>query len=78
MVKSPSCRDRPGRTAPTGTHVSNGGASPKVMIAGYSVIEAANLEEAAVPAPRHRTGARRFKIAPSRANPAQVPPGSNS
>ncbi|MDQ6877326.1 MAG: YciI family protein [Candidatus Dormibacteraeota bacterium] len=30
-----------------GTQVSNGGASPRVMIAGYSVIEAANLEEAA-------------------------------
>jgi hypothetical protein len=37
----------PGAPLRPGTQVSNGGAGPRVTIAGYSIIEAANLEEAA-------------------------------
>jgi hypothetical protein len=37
----------PGAPLRPGTQVSNSGATPSVVIAGYSVIEAANLEEAA-------------------------------
>jgi hypothetical protein len=37
----------PGAPLRPGTQVSNGGASPRVTIAGYSIIEAANVEEAA-------------------------------
>jgi hypothetical protein len=37
----------PGAPLRPGTQVSNGAATPQVMIGGYSVIEAANLEEAA-------------------------------
>jgi hypothetical protein len=47
LVKAGKAVIDPGAPLRPGTQVSNGAATPQVMIGGYTIIEAANVDEAA-------------------------------